>query len=83
MRLDVSQKNAERIFEAIKQIREETGVELSPNRVGNLYLAAIDSAEFLQILTITLRTNPEAGKEEVGRKRSKTIKRTTNWATNL
>lgn len=85
MRIDLYEPhNAEKIHSAIRQIREATGIQLSPNRVANLFLSAIDSVESIEVLTITLKAAPDtqAGGEFERKKKKKIVKR-TNWVTDF
>lgn len=81
MRADIYEPgNAEKVFSAIRQIKEATGIELSPNRVVNLMIAAIDSIESVETLTIILKNSPEpehGGKFE--RKKPKKIVKQSRW----
>lgn len=85
MRADIYEpENAEKIYSAIRQIKERTGIEPSFSRVVNLMISAIDSIESIETLTIILKADPEAqhGGEFQRKKKKKIVKR-SNWITNI
>lgn len=85
MRADIYEPgNAEKVFSAVRQIKEQTGIELSTNRVINLLISSIDSIEVVETITLKLKQNPESQTGgEFQRQKKKRVVKQSRWMAGL
>ena len=84
IRFELWPENEIVILEAIKCIQKETGIQISPNRLINMLIPAIESIEFQSETIITLKQSViQPSNTLVLKPPNPRIRRTSKWMSGM
>lgn len=78
-RFQLTEANEKRVIEAVQQIYEKHGIQISANRLANIAVEMLDCIEFRQEIVLTLKTHPTNEKPSAPPKPKKRIQRSVSW----
>ncbi len=83
MRPELNKKNADKVFEIVNKLRDEHGIEITPNRVVNFIIEHAQSLEVQNVVTIGFDVKPLSrdGHETKSRRVHSVLKK--NWTTDF
>jgi len=84
IRFELWPENEIVILEAIKRIQKDSGIQISPQRLINMLIPALESTEFQAEVVIKLKIQPSQITNDPKNKPSNPIiRRRSNWMTRI